>query len=95
MKTTKSFILKNTYSRGIVNSNSKNYTFQLDDSHSYTKDCDMNVLYNTNQSSERIGYATNKTQFIELVYNHINRFWEAEEEQDRKAFEQKLEEMEG
>lgn len=70
---TKTFILKNTHSRGIKNSSSKNYTFRLDSNHTYTKDCDCNVLYNTNQSSTRIGFATNKVQFIELVYNHVNR----------------------
>ena len=39
---------------------------------------------------------SSKNEFVNSVYEAIIRLiWEAEEEADRKAFEQKLEEMEG
>lgn len=71
--TTKKEITEKTTSRGIYSSNQKTYTYQVSMNENYTKDIDENVLYNIGNSSTRLGYATTKNQFIDLVYNHINR----------------------
>lgn len=72
MKTTKKSILESTRTRKISMSNQCNYTYQIAMNENYTKDTEGNVLYNIGNRSERIGYASTKNQFIELVYNHIN-----------------------
>ena len=73
MKTSKTQIEKATISRKIAMTNQCNYTYQIKMNVNYTKDSDENVLYNVGNRSERIGYASTKKQFIELVYNHINK----------------------
>lgn len=73
MKTTKSQIEKATRSRKIARSNQCNYTYQISMNENYTKDTDENVLYNVGNRSERLGFASTKKQFIDLVYSHINR----------------------
>lgn len=72
MKTSKKAITEKIKSRKVSMSNQKNYTYQVSMNENYTKDTDENVLYNVGNSSTRIGYASTKKQFIELVYNHIN-----------------------
>jgi hypothetical protein len=72
MKTTKKEIEEKTRSRAISRSSQKNYTFQVTMNENYTKDTDENVLYNIGNTSERIGFASTKKEFIELVYSHIN-----------------------
>lgn len=72
MKTTKKSILESTRTRKISMSNQCNYTYQIAMNENYTKDTEGNVLYNIGNRSERIGCASTKKQFIELVYNHIN-----------------------
>jgi hypothetical protein len=72
MKTTKKEIEEKTRSRAISRSRQKNYTLQIAMNENYTKDTDENVLYNIANTSERIGFASTKKEFIELVYSHIN-----------------------
>lgn len=72
MKTSKNQIEKSTRSRKINMSNQSTYTYQIEMNENYTKDIDENVCYNIGNNSERIGYASTKKQFIELVYNHMN-----------------------
>lgn len=72
MKTTKKQIEMSTRSRRISMSNQCNYVYQISMNENYTKDTDENVLYSVGNKSERIGFASTKKQFIELVYNHIN-----------------------
>lgn len=72
MKTSKNQIEKSTRSRKITRSNECNYTYQISMDGDYTKDSDFNVIYTIGNKSVRIGYASTKKKFIELVYNHIN-----------------------
>lgn len=78
MKTSKDQIKKATISRRITGSNYItganyfNFTYQISKNESYTKDRDQNVLHNIGIESERIGYASTKEEFVELVLNHIN-----------------------
>jgi hypothetical protein len=69
---TKKEIISQTRSRKIARSNQSNYTYQIAMNENYTKDTDENVLYNIGNNSERIGFASTKKQFIELVFNHVN-----------------------
>lgn len=72
MKTSKKQIEKATTSSRMTRSNYCTFTYPISKNESYTKDRDQNVLHNIGIESERIGYASTKKKFIELVHNHLN-----------------------
>jgi hypothetical protein len=69
----KAEIKKATRGRKIARSKQCNYVYQVSMNENYTKDTDQNVLYNVGNRSEKIGYACTKSEFIDLVYNHVNK----------------------